>query len=58
MPTRRSGMASAVFCRDQEVGDDRDSDSTASVTPVLVTTSSMVIGRETPVCCWSGYCVT
>ena len=29
--------------------------STASVMPVFVTTSSMVSGRETPFCCWSGY---
>ena len=32
--------------------------STPSVMPVFVTTSSMVSGRDTPVCCWSGYCVT
>ena len=30
-------------------------DSTPRVMPVLVTTSSMVMGRETPVC--DGYCV-
>src|ERR1700722_13676915 len=31
--------------------------STPSVIPVLVTTSSMVSGRETPACRCSGYCV-
>ena len=51
-------MARAKFCEIMKYDATATADSTASVMPVLVTTSSMVSGRATPVCCWSGYWVT
>jgi hypothetical protein len=57
-PTSTKGIIKPVFCETKKYEMTPTTVTTASVMPVLVTTSSMVSGRATPACCWSGYCVT
>ena len=54
MPTNISGIARARFCPTTKYVTAATAVRTASVMPVFVTTSSMVSGRDTPFCCWSG----